>query len=314
MVAEPLEGRLGHHLAVLCEGIGPRSILDSEALEQAGDYIEETLAGLGYDVQEQEYAWMGRTFRNLVVRLPGQTRPGEVVVVGAHYDTVPGTPGADDNGSGVAALLELARQCREMRLDRTLHLVAFTLEEPPAFFTPWQGSRVYARSLYQNRERVVAMLSLEMLGYYSDRPRSQRFPLFPMRWMYPNTGNFIGVVGNLRSRDLVRRVREAFVRGSPLPVETLSTSPLLPGVSLSDHASFWRYGYPAVMVTDTAFYRNPHYHKPSDRPEALDLVRLAQCVQGLARVVAELGRESPEDNENGPHLADQQDGGIIFPP
>lgn len=292
MVAEPLETRLGHHLAVLCEEIGPRSILDSEALEQAGDYIEETLAALGYAVQEQEYAWMGHTFRNLAIRLPGQTHPDEVVVVGAHYDTVPGTPGADDNGSGVAVLLELARQCREMRLERTLHLVAFTLEEPPAFFTPWQGSRVYARALHQNRERVVAMLSLEMLGYYSDRPRSQRFPLFPMRWMYPNTGNFIGIVGNLRSRNLVRRVQEAFRRGCSLPVEALATSPLLPGVALSDHASFWRYGYLAVMVTDTAFYRNPHYHKPSDRLETLDLARLAQCVRGLAQVIAELTREA----------------------
>ncbi len=288
MVDEPLENRLRHHLAVLCEEIGPRSILDSGALEQAGDYIEETLAGLGYAVQEQEYDWLGRTFRNLAVQLSGDKSPDEVVVIGAHYDTVPGTPGADDNGSGVAALLELARLCREIRPERTLHLVAFTLEEPPAFFTPWQGSRVYARSLCQNRERVVTMLSLEMLGYYSDRPRSQRFPFFPMRWMYPNTGNFIGVVGNLRSRNLVRRVREAFGRGSPLPVETLSTSPLLPGVALSDHASFWRYGYPAVMVTDTAFYRNPHYHRPSDRPETLDLARLAWCVRGLAQVVIEL--------------------------
>ncbi len=283
-----LEASLRHHLNVLCEEIGPRSMLNSDALEQAGGYIEEVLSGLGYTVQEQEYTWMGCTFRNVGVQLPGETHPDEVVVVGAHYDTVPDTPGADDNGSGVAALLELARLCRGMHPGRTLHLVAFTLEEPPAFFTPWQGSRVYARSLYRNQKHVVAMLSLEMLGYYSDRPHSQRFPLFPMRWMYPNTGNFIGIVGNLRSRKVVRQVREAFQRGSPLPVETLSTSPLLPGVALSDHASFWRYGYAAVMVTDTAFYRNPHYHKPSDRPETLDLARLAQCVRGLVQVVVEL--------------------------
>jgi Zn-dependent M28 family amino/carboxypeptidase len=251
--------------------------------------VEETLAGRGYAVQRLPYTWRGGTFRNLVVELPGAARPDEVVVFGAHYDTVPQTPGADDNASAVAALLELAGLCRDLRPARTVRFVAFTLEEPPAFFTPHQGSRVYARALRQRRERVAAMVALEMLGYYSDEPHSQHFPLPPLRWFYPHTGNFAAVIGNLRSYALTRRVAQAMRGGTDLPVEWLAAPAVVPGLALSDHASFWLHGYPAVMVTDTAFFRNPHYHRPSDRPETLDFGRLARCVQGLERVVRELG-------------------------
>ena len=288
MDVETIESNLRGHVAMLCDVIGPRSIYDREALERAGRYIEETLAGHGYAVQAQEYTWRGQAFRNLAVELLGQERAEEIVVVGAHYDTVPGTPGADDNTSGVAGLLELARLFTDARPERTLRFVGFTLEEPPAFLTPHQGSRVYARASRGRREKVVAMLALEMLGYYSDEPNSQRFPFFPMRWFYPKEGTFIGVVANLRSRALMVQVREAMRRGGDLPVESLAAPPLIPGLALSDHASFWFHGYRAVMITDTAFYRNPHYHRPSDRPETLDFPRMAQCVRGLERAVAEL--------------------------
>jgi len=280
---------LRRHLAVLCDEIGPRSLSQPAALERAAGYVEEALAGHGYAVQHQPYSWRGGAFRNLAVELPGVTRPEEIVVVGAHYDTVPQTPGADDNASAVAALLELAGLCRDLRPARTVRFVAFTLEEPPAFFTPHQGSRVYARSLRRRRERVAAMVALEMLGYYSDEPRSQRFPLFPLRWFYPTSGNFVAVIGNLRSRALARQVAQAMRAGTDLPVEWLAGPAVVPGLALSDHASFWLHGYPAVMVTDTAFYRNPHYHRPSDRPETLDFGRMARCVEGLGRAVGELG-------------------------
>jgi len=280
---------LRRHLAVLCDEIGPRSLSQPAALERAAGYVEEALAGHGYAVQHQPYFWRGGAFRNLAVELPGATRPEEIVVVGAHYDTVPQTPGADDNASAVAALLELAGLCHDLRPARTVRFVAFTLEEPPAFFTPHQGSRVYARSLRRRRERVAAMVALEMLGYYSDEPRSQRFPLFPLRWFYPTSGNFVAVIGNLRSRALARQVAQAMRAGTDLPVEWLAGPAVVPGLALSDHASFWLHGYPAVMVTDTAFYRNPHYHRPSDRPETLDFGRMARCVEGLGRAVGELG-------------------------
>jgi Zn-dependent M28 family amino/carboxypeptidase len=290
---------LRQHLAVLCDEIGPRSMSQPQALERAARYVEEQFAASGYSVVPQEYTWRGGTFRNLVVELPGEKHPEEIVVIGAHYDTVPQTPGADDNASAVAALLELARLChdrfgRDLRPARTVRFVAFTLEEPPAFFTPHQGSRVYAQALRQRKERVVAMIALEMLGYYSDEPNSQHFPLLPLRWFYPTTGNFIGVIGNFRSLALTRQVAQAMQTGTDLPVEWLAAPPVIPGLALSDHASFWFHGYRAVMVTDTAFYRNPHYHRPTDRPETLDFERMAQCVPGLEEVVRELGQGARE--------------------
>jgi hypothetical protein len=289
-----LAANLRQHLTVLCDEIGPRSMRQPEALARAARYVEEQFTACGYRVVPQEYAWRGGTFRNLTVELPGESRPGEVVVFGAHYDTVPQTPGADDNASAVAALLELARLChgrlgRDLRPARTVRFVAFTLEESPAFFTPYQGSRVYARALRQQRVKVAGMVALEMLGYYSDEPNSQRFPLFPLRWIYPTTGNFIGVVGNLRSAVLARQVALAMRAGTDLPVEALAAPALVPGLGLSDHVSFWLNGYRAVMVTDTAFYRNANYHRPTGRPETLDFGRMAQCVQGLCRAVCELG-------------------------
>jgi Zn-dependent M28 family amino/carboxypeptidase len=287
-VMEAVTSNLRQHVNALCNEIGPRSFYDPEALQKAAQYIEQALAAYGYDVERHEYTWRGRGFCNLVVELTGKTHPEEIVIVGAHYDTVHGTVGADDNTSAVAGLLELARLFQKVQPERTLRFVCFTLEEPPAFLTSGQGSRVYARRLRRQGEQVVAMLSLEMLGYYSDKPNSQHFPFFAMRWFYPTEGNFIGVVANLRSRDLMVRVREAMRRGCNLPVESLSAPALVPGVSLSDHASFWSQGYRAVMITDTAFYRNPHYHRPSDRPETLDFPRMAECVRGLHRAIAEL--------------------------
>ncbi len=274
---------LRRHLDLLCAA-GPRT--HDAGLEQAAHYIEETLRGYGYAVQGEPYTWRRCTVRNLFVEVPGER--GELVLIGAHYDTVSRSPGADDNASGVAGLLELARRFREARPARTLRFVAFTLEEPPAFLTPWQGSRVHARNLHRAGGKIHAMIALEMLGYYDDAPNSQHFPLFPMRWFYPTTGNFIAVVGNLRSRGLVREVRTAMRRGCDLPVESLAAPALIPGLSFSDHASFWRYRVPAVMVTDTAFYRTPHYHSPSDRPETLDFARMAACVRGLGRAIEEL--------------------------
>ncbi len=290
-----LEDRLRTHVWQLAGEIGPRSPANGDALERAGRYICEVLAGYGYDVESQEYRWQGRPVANLIAELPGSETPEQTVILGAHYDTVPWTPGADDNASGVAALLEVARLARFLKLRHTVRFAAFTLEEPPAFLTPFQGSRVYARALRRRRESVVAMVALEMLGFYRDEPGSQRFPFFAMRYRYPTTGNFVAVVGNLRSRTLVQEVAEAFRTGSTLRVETLATSPIVPGVALSDHSAFWHYGYRAVMVTDTAFFRNPFYHRAGDRPETLDFARMTACVDGLVAVVQRLGRATEKE-------------------
>jgi len=210
-----------------------------------------------------------------------------VVIVGAHYDSC-FNPGADDNASGVAALLELARLVRGEPLGRTVKFIAFTNEEPPIFQTEQMGSHVYARAARARGEDIRAVLVLEMLGYYDDRRGSQQYPpLFGL--FYPSQANFISVVSDFGSRRLCRQVSQAFKRASAFPIESVSTFRSIPGVTWSDHWSFWQEGYPAVMVTDTAFLRNPHYHQMSDTWETLDYERMATVVLGLAGALRELG-------------------------
>jgi Zn-dependent M28 family amino/carboxypeptidase len=236
-------------------------------------------------VQEQPYEYRGRTYRNIYSVKPGTEEPGKVLVIGAHYDTVTGTPGADDNASAVAGLLELSRLLADVPLKWTVHFAAFTLEEPPLFRSRKMGSYVYAKSLKDSGTDLAGMICLEMIGYFTDDPGSQTFPLPFMRLMYPSKGNFITLVSNLQSRPLLKRIRDGFRRGTDLPVETLSTIFLVPGVDFSDHRSFWKFGYDAVMVTDTAFYRNPNYHGPGDRPGTLDYERMTEVVLGLKEAV-----------------------------
>jgi Zn-dependent M28 family amino/carboxypeptidase len=200
---------------------------------------------------------------------------------------VEGTPGANDNASGIAALLALARYFARSQPQRTLRLVAFANEEPPFFQTEQMGSLVYARRCAARHENVVAMLSLETMGYYSDAPNSQHYP-FPFSLLYPSTGNFLAFVGNLSSQVLTREAVRTFRRAGKLPAEGAAVADVVAGIGWSDHWSFWRTGVPAVMVTDTAPYRYAHYHEETDTPEKLDYDRLARAVVGLADVIEEL--------------------------
>ena len=214
--------------------------------------------------------------------------PEKILVIGAHYDTVTGTPGADDNASAVAGVLELARIIADTPLNKTVQFVAFALEEPPLFRSKSMGSYVYAESLYQAGKEIEGMICLEMIGYFRDEPGSQFFPIPFMRWFYPDKGNFISLVSNIRTKDFLVRTKAAFKKGTDLPVESLSTLFIVPGVDFSDHRSFWKFGYNALMVTDTAFYRNPHYHKPGDRADTLDYERMTEVVLGLKSAIEEL--------------------------
>jgi Zn-dependent M28 family amino/carboxypeptidase len=279
-----LESRLRRNVEVLAGEIGERHVGRPAALHSAESYIAGALSELDFEVSRQTYIAEGVASSNLEVTVPGRDRPGEIVLVGAHYDTVPGSPGADDNASGVAGMIEIARELRRVQPACTIKLVAFVNEEPPFFYFGEMGSRVYARAARRRGDDIRVMLSLEMLGCYSDAAGSQRYPpLF--RHFYPDAGNFIAFVSNLRSRAALREVVSAYKAASDFPAEKLASPGIVPGVSWSDQLSFWREGYAGVMVTDTAFYRYPHYHGAGDTPEKLRYPEMAQVVAGLAQAV-----------------------------
>lgn len=284
---EEMRDNLQRHVSALAGGIGERNIWRPGSMAKAAAYLASTLAGLGYTVHGQEFTAYGVAVSNLEVEVAGTSRPEEILVVGAHYDTVRGSPGANDNGSGVAALLELARLLRREQPGRTVRLVAFANEEPPFYFTTDMGSHRYAARCKAHGEKIVAMLALETMGCYSDAPGSQRYP-WPFGLFYPNRADFIAMVGNLASRHLVRQMTGSFRQHSRFPAEGLAAPGFVHGVGWSDHWSFWEQDYPALMVTDTAFFRSPFYHTPQDTPEKLDYARLAQVVAGLDRVVLDL--------------------------
>jgi hypothetical protein len=284
---QKISENLRRHVEALAGQIGERNVWRPEALAAAAGYIRDELEGLGYEVAAQPFESEGLTVENLEVELPGTTSPREIVVLGAHYDTVVGSPGANDNGSGVAALLELARLLAGSDFARSLRLVAFANEEAPFFYTDAMGSTLYARRARRRGESVEAMLSLETIGYYTDRPHSQHYP-FPFALFYPDTGDFVGFVGDLASRPLVRRALGAFRASTAFPSQGVAAPGRMDGVHWSDHWSFWQAGYPAIMITDTAPFRYPHYHAPTDTPDRLDYPAFARVTRGLAEVAAEL--------------------------
>ena len=276
-----------HLLAVT---IGPRSYQDPANLDSAADFISRRLASFGYDLTPQSYEVGELAVRNIIAERQGTDHPDHVIVVGAHYDTVVGSPGADDNASGVAVLLELARVHTETRFRKTVRFVAFTLEEPPFFRSRHMGSRVYARSIKERGDRIEAMLCLESVGYYSQEPGSQSFPfpVFWLRWQYPTTGNFITIISTDDSDPLQTHVRDGLIAHMNLPVEFYTGPWWIPGIDWSDHGSFWNEGYPAVMLTDTALFRNPHYHLPTDLPDTLNYRAMSELVRGLAGALVTL--------------------------
>ena len=273
--------------------VGPRPWSRPARLMKVAVELESRFADLGFAVQIQPFLYRGNEYANVIAFPPGEEpfSPGPLLIVGAHYDTVPGSPGADDNASGIAGLMELARLVAADP-PAGIRLVAFSLEEPPAYRSRHMGSYVFARACRRNGVRLRGMICLEMLGFFTDRPGSQKFPFFFMDRFYPTVGNFIALAGNRRSGPWIESVKKAFVQGSSVPVESISAPAIVIGVDFSDHWSFYKFGYQAVMVTDTAFYRNPNYHRSSDLPHTLDYVRMAGVVDGLSHGVLSHGVKS----------------------
>ncbi len=285
---EALQGRLRAHVDKLAGQIGERNLWRHANLQAAAGYIEGFFADSGYEVKFQRIVVEGKETLNLEVELPGASLPEEILVIGAHYDSVMGSPGANDNASGVAALLEIAGACFSLRPARTLRFVAFVNEEPPLYRTRHMGSLVYARHARKQKEKIVAMIALETIGYYTENEESQAFPFPPLRFFYPTTGNFITFVSHFPSRSLLRRSLGAFRRHSDFPAEGLVAPGWLVGVGWSDHWSFWQAGYPAIMITDTALFRYTRYHSPGDTPARLNYPEMTRVVRGLIGMVAEL--------------------------
>jgi Zn-dependent M28 family amino/carboxypeptidase len=269
-----------------------RNAYNPAALLGAAEFLAAELHAHDLEVESAPYFDGTSTVRNLVVHKSGSDPTAGVIVVGAHYDTVLGTPGADDNASGVAGVVELARRFAHIPTRHPLSFVLFPHEEPPFFYTSTMGSRQYAASLARANVGVELMMSLEMIGY-STPGVSQRYPFPLMRILgsYPREADFIAIVGNLRSMGKVRRLGRAMREGSLVRVASLAAPGFLPPLFLSDHSSFWKYGFPAVMITDTAFLRNPHYHAPSDTIATLDFEFLLHVVDGVEAGIRSLDAE-----------------------
>ena len=283
--------RLGAHIAAIASR--PHNIANYAELEKAARYIEHQLRALGYEPVAHVFTADQREVRNIEVTIepadPGRSRG--TVVVGAHYDSAGNAPGANDNGSGTAAVLELARLLGDLRgrIDARVRLALFVNEEPPYFRTPQMGSWQYAKLLSERREPIIGMISLETIGWFSDQPGTQRYPP-PFGLMYPTEGNFVAFVGMMGSREFLHAVIASFRRHTAFPTVGGVAPGFIPGIAWSDHWSFEHFGFPALMITDTALYRYPHYHLPTDTPDKVDTAKLARVTRGLEKVLREIVR------------------------
>ena len=266
--------------------IRERNMRHYPQLNAAADFIENSFSRAGLHPRRDSYELHGQACHNIEAEIPGM-HP-EIILIGAHYDSVFGSPGANDNGSGVAATLALGRRFAGRKPEHTLRFVAFVNEEPPYFLSGEMGSQVYARRCKERGDKISAMISLETIGYFSDAPHSQTYPSPGLGLFYPKVGNFIGFVSNVHSGALLRRVITLFRKHAKIPSEGAALPAFIPGVSWSDQWSFWQHGYPAIMVTDTAPFRYPYYHSSDDTPHKLDYDRFTLVVSGMEKVIQEL--------------------------
>ncbi len=289
-----LREELRANVQKLAGEIGERNMSHYAELNAAADFIEDSFSRAGLRTRRDSYEIGGQPCHNIEAEISGSPQGAAVsslppiIIIGAHYDSVVGSPGANDNGTGVAATLALARRFASAKPKQTLRFVAFVNEEPPYFLSDEMGSQVYARRCKERGDKISAMISLETIGYFSDAPQSQKYPSPGLSLFYPNVGNFIGFVSNVHSRVLLRRVVALFRKHAKIPSEGASLPAFIPGVSWSDQWSFWQQGYPAIMVTDTAPFRYPYYHSSNDTPDKLDYDRFTLVVSGVEKMIREL--------------------------
>ena len=273
---------LEEHVVFLSTVDPPRSAEHPHSLNTAADYIQKQWEQLGLDVSRQTFMVDGIEYHNIIAELGSPEAP--LAVIGAHYDVCGDQPGADDNASAVAGLLELSRVllAHQEELSYRFVLVAYALEEPPHFATEFMGSAVHAASLSQEGQQPEFMVSLEMLGYFSDQPGSQQYPLPGMSLLYPSKGDFIALISDNSSRNMLKNIKKSMAAVSKVPIVSMCAPRQVVGIDFSDHRNYWQYGVPAMMLTDTAFFRNPNYHQVTDTPDTLDYERMAFVVEAFA--------------------------------
>ncbi|MCX6996770.1 MAG: M28 family peptidase [Kiritimatiellaeota bacterium] len=278
--------KLREHVEILSQRFHPRDWQHRDHLDRCADYIAQQFGQAGAAVEFQPFTAGGHPYRNVIGRFPaGQ---GPCVVVGAHYDACGEMPGADDNASGIAALIELAHLLGRQAPTSAVELVAYVLEEPPFFRTEYMGSALHAKSLAGDQARVRGVIVLEMVGCFKDERGSQSFPMLLLRLMYPSRANFIAVASRWDQGDWIKKVKAGMQGATDLPVYSIRAPAVLPGIDFSDHLNYWPYGFKALMVTDTAFYRNKAYHSPADTPDKLDYHRMAKVVVAVFGAIGSL--------------------------
>jgi len=290
---QEIERQLFQHVDRLAGLIGPRTLSRPKTIQATVGYIRGQWESMGYEVTKEAFDALGEQATNLVVHQLGNRSAEQTIVLGAHYDTVPSTPGADDNASAVAVLLEASRLLKDHVGGRTMRYVAFACEEPPYFHLDSMGSRFHARQAALRGDKILGMLCLEMVGYFRDEVGSQKVPASIPRFLhrcFPKRGNFLAAVGNMRSWQLAYGFRRGFKRGTRLPLFSICLPEIINEIRLSDNSSFWDYGYPALMLTDTSFLRNPNYHLASDTPDTLDYRRMTDVTMGVASALQRLAK------------------------
>lgn len=282
------DNNLRRHVQKLTQTPLPRNYINIQSINLAADYIDSVFRNYSNNVTSETFIVEGEEYKNIICSFGPKDTPR--IVIGAHYDVCEDQPGADDNASGIAGLLELARLFKTYvpQLKNRIDLVAFSLEEPPFFRTEFMGSAVHAKNLHDSGADVKIMICLEMIGYFVDNPKSQRFPLGFLSWFYPDTGNFIAVVSNIKSRSMGSAIKELMRLSTDIGVHQLTAPSFITGVDFSDHLNFWKYGFKAVMITDTAFFRNPNYHEDSDTIDTLDFSKMSEVVKGVYSAVIHL--------------------------
>ena len=267
------------HLSAITKTPDFRTYENIQQLNQTADYIFSVFKQNADSVYFQEYSVNGKIYKNVICSFG--TQNNERVIVGAHYDVCGNQEGADDNASGVVGLLELSRLLKEQKLNYRIDLVAYTLEEPPFFRTDNMGSYVHAKSLFDNKTDVYGMISLEMIGYFKDEKKSQSYPVAILSLFYGNKGNYITLVKKMGAGRFTRKFCRKFKSERVLKTKKFTGPPALPGIDFSDHLNYWKFGFNALMITDTAFFRNKNYHQQADTMETLDIKKMAKVIDGV---------------------------------